>query len=123
MARASYKHKSGFGNMFIGRPNELHCKTYISFNVSSENEALSLLSYFNCKLPNFILSLRKNSQDISESTCKWIPLPPLTKEWTNEEVYKYFKLSEEDIELINSTNIVGYKNIIEQVSNNIETKL
>jgi hypothetical protein len=59
MARASYKHKSGFGNMFIGRPNELHCKTYISFNVSSENEALSLLSYFNCKLPNFILSLRK----------------------------------------------------------------
>jgi hypothetical protein len=34
---------------------------------------------------------------------------------TNEEVYKYFKLSEEDIELINSTNIVGYKNIIEQV--------
>jgi hypothetical protein len=35
-------------------------------------------------------------------------------------VYKYFKLSEEDIELINSTNIVGYKNIIEQVSNNIK---
>jgi hypothetical protein len=32
-----------------------------------------------------------------------------------------FKLSEEDIELINSTNIVGYKNIIEQVSNNIRS--
>jgi hypothetical protein len=58
MARASYKHKSGFGNMFIGRPNELHCNIFSHFNVSSENEA-SLLSYFNCKLPNFILSLRK----------------------------------------------------------------
>jgi len=59
-----------------------------------------------------MLSLRKNSQDICQSTCKWIPLPPLNKEWTDEEVYKHFKLSEEDIKLINDTNIIGYKNIV-----------
>jgi hypothetical protein len=61
-----------------------------------------------------MLSLRKNSQDISEPTCKWIPLPPLNKEWTDDEVYKHFKLSEDDIKLINDTNIVGYKNIVKQ---------
>jgi hypothetical protein len=64
-----------------------------------------------CKLPNLLLSLRKSSQDISESTCKWIPFPPLNKEWNDEEVYKYFKLSEDDIKLIKETKISGYNDI------------
>ena len=99
------------GNIFIGYPNEVHTKSYISFNVNSENEAKSLLSYLKCKLPNFMLSLRKISQDISESTCKWIPLVPLDKIWNNEYIYKYFKLSEDEIELIKNTKIIGYKEI------------
>ena len=55
-----------------------------------------------------MLSLRKNSQLISNNTCKWITLPPLNKEWNNEEVYKYFKLSEDEIKLIKETKISGY---------------
>ena len=120
-ARAAHEHKSGFGNTFIGNPNEVHTKSYISFNVNSEEEAKSLLSYMRCKLPNFMLALRKNSQDISESTCKWIPLLPLNKEWTDDEVYQHFKLSEEDIKLINDTNIVGYKSIVKQTEGSVET--
>ena len=114
--------KGCFGNTFIGNPNEVHTKSYISFNINSEEEAKSLVSYMRCRLPNFMLSLRKSSQDISESTCKWIPLPPLNKEWTDHEVYKHFKLSEDDIKLINDTNIVGYKNIVKQVSNIVENE-
>jgi hypothetical protein len=114
---------SGFGNTFIGTPNEVHCKTYISFELDTENEAKSLLSYMKCRLPNFMLSIRKNSQHTSASTCKWIPLPPLNKEWTDEEVYKHFKLSEDDIKLINDTNIIGYKNIVKPVSNIVENEV
>ena len=110
---AAYEHKSGFGNTFIGKPDEIHTGSYISFKLSNEDEAKSLLSYMKCRLPNFMLSLRKNSQHINEDVCKWIPLPPLNKEWTNKEVYKHFKLSETDIKLINDTNIVGYKNKID----------
>ena len=97
-----------FGNTFLGQPNEVHSKTYISFEVDSEIEAESLLSYMKCRLANFMLSLRKNSQHTSASTCKWIPLPPLNREWTDQEVYKYFKLSKKDIDLIKDTNIIGY---------------
>jgi hypothetical protein len=61
-----------------------------------------------CKLPNLLLSIRKSSQDISEATCKWIPLPPLNKEWNDNEVYKYFKLTPEEIKLVNETDIKGY---------------
>ena len=68
-----------------------------------------------------MLSIRKNSQHTSASTCKWIPLPPLNKEWTDEEVYQHFKLSEEDIKLINDTNIVGYKNMVKQTDGGVST--
>jgi len=112
--RSSFGASSGFGNMFIGKPTEICNQSYVLFEVVNEEEAKSLVSYMRCRLPNFMLSLRKASQDISESTCKWIPLPPLNKEWTDEEVYKHFKLSEDDIQLINDTNIVGYKNIVKQ---------
>jgi len=108
-ARASSANNDCFGNTFIGKPNEVHTKSYISFNINSEDKAKSLVSYMRCRLPNFMLSLRKPSQDISESTCKWIPLPPLNREWTDEKIYKYFKLSKEDIKLIKDTNIIGYK--------------
>ena len=106
-----------FGNTFIGNPNEVHTKSYISFKVSTENDAKSLLSYIKCKLPNLLLSLRKSSQDISESTCKWIPLPPLNKEWIDEEVYKYFNLSEDEIKLVKETKVIGYTDIIQHNEN------
>ena len=109
-ARANGKNGC-FGNIFIGKQLEIHTGSYISFKVSNENEAKSLLSYMKCKLPNFMLSLRKISQDISEATCKWIPLPPLNKEWNDKEIYEYFKLSENEIKLIKETKINGYKNL------------
>ncbi len=111
-ARAAHKHNSGFANTFIGNTNEIHSNSYLSFKISTEKEAQSLLSYFKCKLPNFMLSLRKMSQDISESTCKWIPLPPLDRTWNNFEVYTYYKLSNDDIKLIESTNVIGYTDTI-----------
>jgi site-specific DNA-methyltransferase (adenine-specific) len=104
-----------FGNIFIGKPDEIHTGSYISFKVSNEEEAKSLVSYMRCRLPNFMLSLRKMSQHSNESTCKWIPLPPLNKEWNDEEVYKHFKLSQDDIKIINDTNIIGYKNIVKRL--------
>lgn len=97
--------------MFIGKPNEICNQSYIIFEVKSENEVKSLLSYLKCKLPNLLLSLRKLSQDISGSKCKWIPLPPLNKEWTDDKIYKYFKLTRDEIKLVKYTNISGYKDI------------
>jgi len=109
--KASFGGCSGFGNLFIGTNNEVHSGSYISFKISNENEAKSLLSYMKCKLPNFMLSLRKMSHNLSANTCKWIPLVPLNKEWTDDEVYKYFKLSENEIKLVKETKIIGYNDI------------
>jgi hypothetical protein len=122
-AEASTANYKCFSNTFIGNIDEVHTGSYISFKVSNENEGKSLLSYMKCRLPNFMLSLRKSSQHNNEDVCKWIPLPPLNKEWTDEEAYKHFKLSEDDIKLINDTNIVGYKNIVKQPNIIVENEV
>jgi site-specific DNA-methyltransferase (adenine-specific) len=126
-ARASTANYDCFGNMFIGLPNEICNQSYIFFEVNNMNEANSLMSYLKCRLPNFFLKLRKNSQDIQERALKWIPLPPLNKEWNDNEIYKYFNLTDTEIKLIKDTNIIGYKDINIQKENlsgskNNETK-
>lgn len=83
-------------------------QSYILFKVNTESEAKSLLSYLKCRLPNFMLFLRKISQDIQESSIKWIPLPLLNQEWTDKKVYKYFNLSKNDIDVIKNSNIIGF---------------
>ena len=107
--RSSHGSKSGFGNMFVGYPNEVYSDTYIAFTLNTKEEAESLYSYLKCKLPNLMLSLRKMSQHISKPICEWIPLVPLNKQWTDNEIYAYFNLSEDNIKLIKETQISGYK--------------
>ena len=49
-------------------------------NTVIKNNAKICIKKYTIKLPNLLLSLRKSSQDISEQTCKWIPLPTLDRE-------------------------------------------
>lgn len=93
-ARAAFKAFSGFGEKFIGKPNEVHTGSYISFKVNNEEEAKSLLSYLNTKFANHMLSIRKISQDISENTCKWIPLVPLDRNWNDDSVCEYLNIKQ-----------------------------
>ena len=111
-ARAAHGHRSGFGNIFIGTPNEVHTGSYISFRVNSELEAKSLTSYLKCKLANFLLSVRKNSQDLSEKTCEWIPLPPLDQLWSDDDIYAYFEFSETQILLLRDIKIPGFNSAV-----------
>jgi len=91
-SRASGKGNDGFGFMTITSPYEIYTNSYIGFRCNSEDEARSLLSYLQCRLANYMLSIRKISQDINESSCKWIPLPPLDRIWNDQLVNEYYKL-------------------------------
>jgi site-specific DNA-methyltransferase (adenine-specific) len=87
----------GFGAKFIGKPREIHSGSYISFRVNSEDEAKSLLSYLETPFANNMLSIRKISQHINKDVCKWIPLVPLDRKWTDDGVYKFLKIKETDL--------------------------
>ena len=83
-----------FGAKFIGNPNEVHTGSYISFRVANEEEAKSLLSYLETKFANHLLSVRKISQHINGDVCKWIPLVPLDRIWTDEAVCEYLDIEQ-----------------------------
>jgi hypothetical protein len=81
-----------FGVKFIGKPDEVHTGSYISFKVKNEDEAKSLLSYLETKFANHMLSIRKISQHINGDVCKWIPLVPLDKIWNDDLVCEYLNI-------------------------------
>jgi site-specific DNA-methyltransferase (adenine-specific) len=89
-----------FGYMNVGSPPEIHSNSYISFRVNNRKEAESLMSYLKTKFANYMLSIRKISQHISQNTCKWIPIVPLDREWTDKKVYTYFHLTPQEIKTI-----------------------
>jgi site-specific DNA-methyltransferase (adenine-specific) len=96
---ASFGAYSGFGAIFIGKPDEIHTNSYISFKVGSEDEAKSLESYLKTNFANKMLSIRKTSQHITMDTCKWIPLVPLDRIWDNQSVKEFLGI-DIDIETI-----------------------
>ena len=100
---AAGKGNDGFGNIFIGNPSQIFSHTYIAFKVKTEIEAISLESYLNSNIANFLLSLKKNTQHITGEVLDLIPLPPLVKRWTNIDLYQYYKLTKEEINEIEKT--------------------
>lgn len=101
--KAAGKGNDGFGNIFIGKPIEIHSESYISFKVENEKEANYLMSYLKSNFVNFMLSLKKISQVISEKTVSWIPLVPLDREWNNDDIYKYLNITPKEIQEIEKT--------------------
>ena len=89
-----------FGNKFIAHPYMVCSGSYIWFVMRSKEEAESLISYMECKLVNYLLSIRKISQHIKPSTLKWIPMVPFDRKWTDEQLFEYFNLTEEERNLI-----------------------
>ncbi len=88
-AEATYVDRKQFGRLIIGKPYEVHSQSYISFKVKNQKEATSLESFLKCKLPNFLLCIRKKTQHTNRDTCKWIPLVPLDRLWDDNKLITY----------------------------------
>lgn len=91
------------GRPFVGKPGEVCTETYIFLGpFETENEATNAMSFLLTKFFRFLVLLRKASQHATQTVYGLVPLVPLTKEWSDEDLIAYFDLSEADLELINS---------------------
>lgn len=90
-----------FGRTIIGCPGDVCNQSYVVFEVDTLEQALSLYSLLNTKLINFMMGIRKISQHISPDTCKWIPLLPLDRVYTDSWVNNYFGIDLFEEELLN----------------------
>lgn len=75
----------------------------ISILTDNEQQSVNLLNLIQSKLYRFVLENSRHSSTISTPTFKNLPAVDLERSWTDEELYKHFNLTQEEIDLIEST--------------------
>lgn len=88
-------------SLIVGSPS-VCTQTYLFFYVGSKEEADSLNSYLRTQFFRFLVSLRKITQHATRSTYTWVPQQTWDRKWTDEALYKKYKLTQEDIAFIES---------------------
>jgi site-specific DNA-methyltransferase (adenine-specific) len=89
-----------FGRTEIGAPGDVCNQSFIVFEVDDLDQAVSLCSLLNTKLINFLMGIRKCSQHINPDTCKWIPLLPLNRIYSDAFLYDLYHLDCFEIALL-----------------------
>lgn len=77
------------------------CNTF-QLNVNNLEEAINAKSFYSSKLCRFFVDNTK-SGGFNASCLYSLPLVDYTKSWTDEEIYQHFQLTQEEINLIEST--------------------
>lgn len=96
----TYPHKV-ISTPFIGKPGSVSSETYLCIGpFVSEEEANSVLSYLSCRLTRFLIQLHKSSQNTTRKVYTFVPTQEWVKNWTDEDLYTKYNLSEEEIAFI-----------------------
>ena len=92
-----------FSTMKILKPQEICTQSYLvggTFN--SQEEAENYLLYLKTCFVRFLMLQLLSTQDISAEKFRFVPLQDFTKPWTDEELYKKYNLTDEEIQFIES---------------------
>ena len=86
---------------FYGEPNSCCTETYLVIGpFSTKQAAMNVISYIRCKFFRFLVLLRKPSQDATSKVYSLVPMQDFSKPWTDEELYKKYGLTEDEIAFI-----------------------
>ena len=61
-----------------------------------------MISYMKTKFFRFMMALIKNTQNISKGVFAFVPVQDFSKPWTDEELYKKYNLTDDEIAFIES---------------------
>ena len=88
---------------FVAHKNSVSTETYLIVDfVPSESAGENLVSYMQTRFFRFLVSLIKNTQNISKGSFSFVPVQDLSVTWTDELLYKKYGISEDEIDFINS---------------------
>jgi len=91
------------GKPIVASPPSACTETYLVVGTyNSESEATNLAAYLRTRFLRFLVGLRKNTQDITRDRFAFVPLLPMTKRWTDAELYAHFELTQDEIAYIES---------------------
>lgn len=89
--------------MQVLKPNEVCTFSYFLVgNFDSEKEAYNCYTYLSTKFARFLLQQAVTSINISREKFQFVPMQDFSKPWTDEELYKKYKLTKKEIDFIES---------------------
>lgn len=101
-AGEGYPHQI-LGVPIVAGPGSCCTETYIVCGVfDSESEARNYCEYMRTKFFRFLVALRKNTQHVTQSRFKFVPLLDFKTKWSDDKLYKYFEINKNEIAFIDS---------------------
>ncbi|NLE06304.1 MAG: restriction endonuclease [Crenarchaeota archaeon] len=100
----------GVGNLqhdlikpFIGEKNTCCTETYLLVGpFNNKKIAENTISYMKTKFFHLFISFKKITQDAWKKAYELVPMQDFSESWTDEKLYKKYKLTKEEIEFIES---------------------
>jgi site-specific DNA-methyltransferase (adenine-specific) len=87
-----------------GEPGSCCSETYLVFGpLSSKKKVDNVISYINTRFFHFFLTLRKNTQHATRTAYEFVPLQNFDEPWTDEKLFKKYRLTGKEIEFIKTT--------------------
>ncbi len=98
---------SGNDQMVLGKPilapkGSICSQTYLYVRFDNEVSAKNFISYLQTRFFRFLVSAMKITQHAQASVYQFVPILEWSKPWTDNELYKKYKLTSDEIEYIES---------------------
>lgn len=89
-----------------GVPGSVCSQTYLvvgyKHNLNKET-CFNIMSYMQTKFFRFLVRAKKTTQNGSRGVYQFVPIQDFSKKWTDDELYKKYSLTQEEIEYIEKT--------------------
>ena len=92
----------GLGKISIINPNDICSESFIFFDFESHEESKNFINFLDSKLVKFLISLRKNKQDVTSKVFELVPQLNFKKQWDNDKLKKHFNITDKEWEFIES---------------------
>jgi site-specific DNA-methyltransferase (adenine-specific) len=91
------------GEPVVAGPGTACTETYLVIGIcADEAEARNLAAYLRTRFVRFLVSLRKITQNITRDSYKFVPMLPMNRLWTDEDLYKRYGITADQIQFIES---------------------
>ena len=88
---------------FVGEKNSCCTETYLLIGPFEDKEtAKNIVSYMKTKFFRFAVMLKKSTQNGTRQVYEFVPMQDFTKPWTDVELYEKYRLTQEEIDFIES---------------------
>lgn len=85
-------------------PGQINTETYLDIGVFfTEKEANNYIKYLKCKFTRFLLRQAISSLNVTRECFRFVPNQDFKVEWTDEKLYQKYALTEEEINVIETT--------------------